>query len=380
MDGNSIKINNLNENNTDNPLTDLILDDNSTDSSKNNSKDSELEEKGDITSNPDEQGEEYDFLNKDKKSLNDADIVTTQFDSAFKKSSPVIQNYILNDKFEENIKLICKIEKLDEDKAKIIIENITVSILVGLLPISVAKDTMIESFRSSGILLESFTAGMIMKSIDTYILSDIRKKILESKVDSNREIRHLTLKEKRDETAKEDLRKILLEKTGNISGAGQPLIQYQHRDLSQEKKVAQVKLEKESKPELNRETLLSKLGLVDITDTQKALDRMREIKKAEENRIENIKNPSNSNQASDLDETIDAKEKLGNNNETSNNLASILQNKLNRKEDENTNLDNLREQRGIKEAEIEKNKNTFNFNTTENNYTESTDPYRETIT
>ena len=60
----------------------------------------------------------------------------------------MIQEYILGDKLEENVKLICKIEKLDEEKARVIIENITISILVGLLPISIAKETLIESFRS----------------------------------------------------------------------------------------------------------------------------------------------------------------------------------------------------------------------------------------
>lgn len=326
---------------------------------------------------------EYDFLNN-KPSPNSDDIITSQFDIAFKKSSPLIQNYILSDKLEENIKLICKIEKLDEDKAKIVIENITVSILVGLLPISEAKDTMIESFRSSGIILESFSASMIMKSIDTYILSDIRKQILESKLDEKREIRHLTLKEKKEESAKEELRKILLEKTGNLDGRGQPLIQYKPRDIPKPEKVNLENSENQKpKPELNRETLLQKLNLENITDTQKALDRMREIKNAEINRLKDEK--VKDEEIIQKDEVVKANPEDLQTDQVSDNLATLLKAKLNNKENETVNLDVLREERGLQEAKEEKMKNLKELNRVKDaveikkDYAGS-DPYRETIT
>lgn len=391
MDGTLIKVNNLDDNNQDIENSNLVNENNTESNliSNDENHDDLNQENTDLDSDEsstdqDDKSEDYDFLDENKKSVNDADIVSTQFDTAFKKSSSVIQNYILSDKFENNIKLICKIEKLDEDKAKIIIENITVSILVGLLPLSVAKDTMIESFRSSGILLESFTAGMIMKSIDTYILSDIRKQILESKVTSNREIRHLTLKEKKDEEAKEDLRRILLQRTGNISGVGQPLIQYQHRDLKEEKaKQEKLKQGETDKPVLNRETLLKKLGLADIDNTQKALDRMREIKNTETDRLKDEVS-NNTTPGSENTEEVDTNLNLNNlHSEVSDNLANILQNKLNRKEDQDVNLDNLREKRGMEEAqneEIKKVNSNFNLNPTIENYSKDNDPYRETIT
>ena len=88
---------------------------------------------------------------------------TNKFDEAFNKSSKITQDYILSEKFEENIKLICKIEKLDDEKSNIIIENLAVSILIGILPIGEAKTMLTDSFKSSGILIEDFTASSIIK-------------------------------------------------------------------------------------------------------------------------------------------------------------------------------------------------------------------------
>ncbi len=341
----------------------------------------------------------YDFLDTEKKSVNNDDIITSQFDNAFKNTSPVIQNYVLSDKLEENIKLICKIEKLDEDKAKIILENITVSILVGLLPINIAKETMIESFRSSGILLESFSAGMIMKSIDAYILSDIRKQVLESKIEEKKEIRHLTLKEKKEEAEKEELRKILLERTGNLTNKGVPIIKYKERDISKPKDIEVNDAALINKKQvMNRESLLERINMKNISNIDKVKDRMQQIKKEEEERLERVESKKNKEEEriniikekelekSGKEEIQKTKELKEENINLSKEFANNLKEKLLSHAGDNTDLDSLREEREKEEIELQKNKNTaysralsMENGDTENPTNESFDPYRETI-
>lgn len=348
-----------------------------------------------IENHEQEETTSYDFLDPKKQSINNADIITTQFDTAFKNSSPLIQEYILGDKLEENVKLICKIEKLDEEKARVIIENITISILVGLLPISIAKETLIESFRSSGILLEPFSAGMIMRNIDAYILSDIRKQILENKIEENKEIRHLTLKEKKEEAEKEELRKILLERTGNLTGKGAPVIQYKEREIPQKKEDAP-HINKEEKKIVNRESLLEKINLKNISNVDKIKERMKQIKdeeierlqrvenkkEAEIKRVENIKKEKedeeeNKNIESDVNE-----ESL----DLSKEFANSLKEKILGEEEQNIDLDTLREERAEEEKKLQKEKNTAYSREISKEYDkegilpeEAFDPYRETI-
>lgn len=345
-----------------------------------------------------EQGEttpSYDFLDPEKSSVNNADIITSQFDNAFKNASPVIQNYILGDKLEENIKLICKIEKLDEDKAKVIIENITVSILVGLLPIDVAKETMIESFRSSGILLEPFAAGMIMKNIDAYILSDIRKQVLESKLEEKKEIRHLTLREKKEEAEKEELRKILLERTGNLTGKGQPIIQYKERDIPKPKEEPKAEIGVEKKTEVNRESLLAKINLKNVSDVDKVRDRMQQIKKEEADRLARLQNKEKKEEERikaikerDFEESEIKveEEEVKETVDLSKEFANALKEKLLSHANENTDLNLLREERSREEVELEKTRDTAysralseEIGDSENILDATFDPYRETI-
>jgi hypothetical protein len=163
---------------------------------------------------------DYEFLHEDLNKGSDGNnSPVDRFDEAFNKSSKEVQDYILGEDFPKNISLICRLQKLDSEKENVIVENVAVSILVGLLSTSDAKETLIESFRVSGVTLESLSADMILRDVDAYILSEVRKDILKSKA-PNKNIRHLTLKEEREEKAKEELRKILLEKTGNINGRG----------------------------------------------------------------------------------------------------------------------------------------------------------------
>ncbi|HPX52329.1 MAG TPA: hypothetical protein PLE26_00885 [Candidatus Paceibacterota bacterium] len=348
---------------------------------------------------------DYDFLKKKPSPVpeeNTEDIVTSKFDTAFENSSKTIQDYILGDKLEESIRLICKIEKLEGEKAQIIIENIAVSILVGLLPINEAKETLIESFRSSGIILEPFTASSILKSIDTYILTEIRKKILESKIENNKEIRHLTLKEKREETQKEELRKILLERTGTITGKGEPLIQYKEREKSAQQIVKEEEIKKQEEKkgqEMNRESLLAKINMQNVSDTDKMRERMAQIRKEEQERLEKVERREKRElerieEIRKIEERYEIERMSEMEKEKSEKpeekeiftqvVVEDLKEKLLAHADQNTDLNNLRIQRGEKEAEIQKTKNNDFY---KNSITEEIpetdylnfDPYRENL-
>jgi len=332
--------------------------------------------------------EEYAFTNEINKEATGA-LNENPFDLAFNKSSPVIQEYILSDKFEENIRLICKIEKLEDEKSEVIIENIAVSILIGILSITEAKETMIESFKASGILLEPFTAGLILKNIDAYILKDIRKQILESKVEEKKEIRHLTLKESAEEREKEELRKILLERTGNLNGKGGPVFQYQKREV---KVKDDTKLEARenvyNKNEVTRDSLLAKINLQNVSDVEKIKERMQQIKKEEEERIEklNQKIKKEEELRSERDSVAkkeeDSSEILQNtiNPDVSKEFAEMLKGKLESHEDEAVDLDKLRKERGEAEAELEKIQEFSNeVNVDYKPITNSQDPYRESF-
>ncbi|MFO0743929.1 MAG: hypothetical protein U0469_02675 [Candidatus Paceibacterota bacterium] len=345
---------------------------------------------------------DYAFLHEDQKN-NSEENFSDKFDLAFNQSSPAIQNYILSDKFEENIRLICKIEKLDDEKANIIIENVAVSILVGILPITEAKNTLMESFKASGVLLEDFSAGLIMKNIDAYILSDIRKQILQSKSDTNKEIRHLTLKESNEEKEKEELRKILLERTGNLNGKGEILVGYKNRESNKQN----ITEKQEEKSELNRDSLLAKLNLKNVSDTDKIKERMAQIKKEEEERIAETERKKQEEKA--LREERDkenqsqtaAKENKEyknidiqpdkENEEISKIFAETLKEKIENGEKENQDLDLLKQEREKEEAYRQAKNPTYyakemkNVKENSNSLQESTsveeafDPYRETI-
>ncbi len=338
---------------------------------------------------------DYDFLKEDVvEDVPKDDLVSSQFDRAFNQSSLIVQEYLMSEKLQENIKLICKIEKLNDEKSQIIVENVVVSLLVGLLPINEAKNTLMESFRASGIILESFTAGMLLKNIDIYILSDIRKQILESKIEKNTEIRYLTLKEKREETEKEELRRILLERTGNISGKGETLIQYKEREIP--KIVEEIKNkeeEKEEEKEFTRDSLLKRINLHNISDTERIQERLKQIKKEEKKRFQN----SEEKEAfvnNEKEEFIKKEEK---NLETKEVTLAVIENikeKLSNHEDEKTDLNELRKQREQKEKELQKEKNENIYKKVleeqdflenslneieENILDENFDPYRESF-
>ncbi len=354
---------------------------------------------------------DYDFLKEDTplpeptntQEPTSEDIVANKFDEAFGNASKTIQDYILGEKLEESVRLISKIEKLEGEKARIIVENMAVSILLGLLPINEAKEALIESFRSSGMVLEPFTASSILKSIDTYILTEIRKKILESKIDTTREIRHLTLKEQREETQKEELRKILLERTGTITGKGEPLIQYKEREKTSQqikKEEEEKKVKEEKTQEMNRDSLLAKINMQNISDTDKIRDRMTQIKKEEEDRlarvdakerrelerIAEIRKIEEKYEAERVAELEEEKREALKEEEKDATQAIIenLKEKLEAHEDETVNLDSLRRQREEEEIEIQKTKNNDFY---KSSITEELpeiddlnfDPYRETI-
>ncbi len=310
-----------------------------------------------------------------------SDVVTDKFDKAFAEASPVIQDYILSSKFEEHIKLICKIAKLEGEKENVIIENVSVSILVGLLPLEEAKKTLVESFKSSEVSIDKDSAENILKNIDTYILSDIRKQVLESKNGSRREIKHLTLKESNYEKEKEELRKILLERTGALTGKGATLIQYKDRAIESLQKEAEangtglpVKSLKDSV--VNRDSLLSKMNIKDLADTEKIKERMMQIKAEEDLRIAKLQEEEKAKEELRLkreelqkkrkeeveefnkeNETVLVEEKVK--EEESVNISKLLAKQLSEKlennADEEVDLDVLREKRAREEADIQKN-------------------------
>ncbi len=312
---------------------------------------------------------------------NEDNALTDNFDRAFSQASPVIQDYILSSKFEDNIKLICKIAKLEGEKENVIIENISVSILVGLLPLEEAKNTLLESLKSSNILIENSFAENILKNIDTYILSEIRKQVLQEKNGSIREIKHLTLKESNLEKEKAELRKILLERTGVLTGKGATLIQYKDRAIESLKKEAekennntQIKSLKDSV--VNRDSLLAKINIKDLSDTDKIKERMMQIKAEEEARLAKLVEEEKAKEGlrekrKELEEKrkvemeefnkeneavlVEEKVKEEENENISKLLAKELSEKLENNADQEVDLDLLREKRAKEEAERQKN-------------------------
>ncbi|MDQ1281716.1 MAG: hypothetical protein QG630_67 [Patescibacteria group bacterium] len=312
---------------------------------------------------------------------NEKDEEVDKFDRAFSEAAPVIQDYILGNKFEDNIKLICQIDKLNEEKANVIIENVAVSILVGLLPLEEARNTLLESFKISGVAIEISSAESILKNIDTYILSGIRKQVLQEKNGSIREIKHLTLKESNLEKEKAELRKILLERTGVLTGKGATLIQYKDRAIESLKKEAekennntQVKSLKDSV--MNRDSLLAKISIKDLSDTDKIKERMMQIKAEEEVRLAKLIEEEKAKEGlrekrKELEEKrkvemeefnkeneavlVEEKVKEEENENISKLLAKELSEKLENNADQEVDLDLLREKRAKEEAEKQKN-------------------------
>ena len=94
----------------------------------------------------------------------------------------------------------------------------------------------------------------------------------------------------------------MLERTGNFNGKGGPVFQYQQREI---KVGDNTKLEaRESatdNTEVNRDSLLAKINLQNVSDIDKIKERMQQIRKEEEERIEKL------NQKQALEEEIRSK-------------------------------------------------------------------------
>ena len=349
----------------------------------------EIKEENIETSNTDKPVLDYDFLHVNKNP--NIEIITSQIDQAFNEANPVIKDYILSDEFESNIKLICKIEKLENEKAYTVVENITISILVGLLPINEAKSTLLESFISSNINIEAFAAGLILKNIDSYILSEVRKKILqtETNVKENRTVRHITLKDDEEEKEKEELRKILLERTGNLTGKGKVFVEYKNRQtISNDKEI--INENKEMKPiTINRDSLLAKISTNNISDIDKIKERMLQIKQEEESRIEKLEEVEKEKESirekralleKEREQKIEeydkenekvekeTEEKEKENENISKIFAESLSEKLYNKEDEKVDLNRQRKE----QEKVLNNKTTKDFES-------DIDPYRESF-
>ena len=340
---------------------------------------------------------------------NTNDNATDKFDKAFSESSPVIQDYILSNKFEDNIKLICKVAHLEGEKENVIIENISVSILVGLLPLEQAEKTLEGSFQSSGIDIDKDSSQEILNNIDKYILSEIRKQVLQDKNGSRKEIKHLTLKESNLAKEKEELRKILLERTGTLTGKGATLIQYKDRAIESLKKeavekanITEVKSLKDSV--VNRDSLLAKMNIKDFTDSEKIKERMMQIKAEEDTRLVKLEAEEKAREElrekrKELEEKrkaeiesfnkeneavlVEEKVKEEESQNISKLLAKQLSEKLEKNVDEEVDLDTLREKRAKEEEARQKNTGTAyskaisDSSISTDNQIKSFDPYRE---
>ena len=214
----------------------------------------------------------YDFLDPEKVSENNEEELMNSFETAFQNSHPIIQDYILSDKLGENIKKICKLEKLDEELCKTILENISVSVLVGQINPQNIKENIIEGFRNLNMQIEDFTINMIVKDIDTYILSDVKKLILEEeRKKEESQIKKVEVVAEKVDSRKEELRKMLLESTGNTTKK----IENNYKKPINEEKVT-------------RESLLENISIDKPLNLQNVEERMQEIAKEEKERLASI--------------------------------------------------------------------------------------------
>lgn len=214
----------------------------------------------------------YDFLDPEKVSENNEEELMNSFETAFQNSHPIIQDYILSDKLGENIKKICKLEKLDEELSKTILENISVSVLVGQINPQNMKENILEGFRNLNMQIEDFTINMIVKDIDTYILSDVKKLILEEeRKKEESQIKKVEVVAEKVDSRKEELRKMLLESTGNTTKK----IENNYKKPINEEKVT-------------RESLLENISIDKPLNLQNVEERMREIAKEEKERLASI--------------------------------------------------------------------------------------------
>ena len=330
--------------------------------------------------------DDYNKLNKEN--LHDGEMgdnaTVNKFDEAFNKSSQEVQDYILGEDFPKNIAIICKLQKLYEEKESVMVENMAVSILVGLLSTGDAKKILIESFGASGIILESFSADLILKDIDAYILAPVRKQILRDTI-SNKNIRHLTLGEEKMEKDKEELRKILLEKTGNVNGRG-GVFKYQN-PLSVPETQRQTGLEKIKS--VTRESLLGKINLnsVDTTDKDTLKERMGKIKIEEVARIEKLEKLkkeelvnklSRDNYQKEYMEGLKNKKEVESLDNTNQELIGSIKEKLENGESANFDLDNIIRKRELEELE-KKQSIAEQISDEEKRGMVDVDPYRESV-
>jgi len=333
-----------------------------------------------------------DNINNDQNNNtnNSNDLVMNKFDEAFNKASLEVKNYILSEEFPKNISLICKLQKLEGEKENVIIENVAISILVGLLSTSEAKNTLMESFKISGILIEELNVQLILKDIDAYILAPVRKQILESKV-TNKNIRHVTLREEREETDREELRKLLLENTGNLKGKVNTF-EYKKSDPSQtDEKINDLENAKNNSGAHNRESLLSKINIQpgEIIDIEKVKERMRQIRLEEEERLKRLEKSKEAEiqtrlarEESEKKQQLELEQKrrgeILETNETSNQMKEVLEENLAEGEKQNFDIQELIKKRE-EEEQIKERQNVKKIADEEDQRQTALDPYRESV-
>lgn len=115
-----------------------------------------------------EKTEPYSPDNKGSKNSS----IQKQFDDAFAESSHYIQNYILGDEFDHDVKYICSKNNLNLEKLEISLQNVCCSLLVGLLRIEDVKDVIIETFKIDEHDVSEAEAENIVFDIKEVILTD----------------------------------------------------------------------------------------------------------------------------------------------------------------------------------------------------------------
>jgi hypothetical protein len=250
-----------------------------------------------------------------------------------------------------------------------------------------------ESFKASGILIEELNAGMILKDIDAYILSHVRKQILKSKI-ADKEIRHLTLKEERVEKEKEELRKILLANTGNVNERGN-VFEYKKREIQNTGHGQSASSgngeTKEKVSGHDRESLLAKINInpEDLSGKEKLKEKMKQIREEELKRLVALENEkekelvdkiNRENLQKEKDEMrLKEKENLNlEENEISEIMKKRLEEKIESGEKENFNLDKLIKEREDEELLKERNEKK-RLAVEEDAEAASADPYRESM-
>ena len=268
--------------------------------------------------NKDENDFDYDFLkNPESENLppTNEEIIMAHFNNAYNKSHPYIQEYILSEKFKNDVIKILTLENINDEKHRIILENIISSLLVGIIKKEEIKDLLFNSFLASEIKVQISFIDKLIVEINKYILREVREKIVEKKIEKKIEMEeiktlpiktitgeekekivlpisttekiikeHKMTRQEKEEKMKVELRKILLDNSKKTDR----FIEYQEKkDIEAQKPIEKSEIRK---PEFNRENLLNKIDDQEILDISKESKNQKTYNKYEKLNINDLEN------------------------------------------------------------------------------------------